>query len=497
MEVNAAVIMSVMELRGMDSLRVAGSPLALISRIRLWGSNPREKDVLFVARCDEGAAIQAGKQRHVVLTCGNADVSSQMLLAAANDALIDVHAWDAALKDSVFAGSSLDVLAELGARMIPHPFVVYDPNLVAIASSPGYWEGEPQVGGVNRIPSDAAHNLIMDDEYHQAAERREPFYYVDDRQQLVYCINVFRKGAYAARFVLNVERDAAGLSQGEELLAQHFVRSVSAALDFALDTKEMLHETFLTDALRAVLQGSSAEGEEHLSRAFFERGWMASDCLQVIRAAFHAGVQWEGAADFLCHTLERRFAPSVAVTFEGEIVWLINLSLYARQASCAPLAAQAAAGSMLTDLCGSYACKAGESRQFSGFRQVKAGYDEAGIALTVGFQENPELWHYRFADYVMPYLMRKATEELTPRQLCHPALETLLYYDEAQGTALAKTLITYLRCGQSMVHAAQELGIHRTSLQRRLDRIRTLVNMRSNDPQETVHLLFSALLLKM
>ncbi len=493
MEANAALIMSAMELQGVASLCVAGDALAPVSRIRPWGSNPREKNVLFVAG---GDAAVPKSLRHVVLSCPDGGVSTAALLSLANDALIDLHAWDAALKEYVFAGRSLDDLAELGSRMVSRPFVVYDPNLVAIASSPGYWDNR-QSGGANRIPNEAAQNLIMDTEYHEAAQRREPFYYIDDHQELVYCINIFRNGTYAARFVLNVQRDSAGLTQGEELLAQHFVRSVSAALDFARNSKEGASEgRLLVDALKKALCEKSEINDALLNRAFFESGWESTDQLQVVRSAFHAGVQWEGAAQFLCHTLERRFAPSVAVMFQGEMVWLVNLSLYARQASCSLSAAQAAAGAALADLCGSYACKAGESRLFADSLGVRGAYDEAGIALTVGFRENPELWHYRFADYIMPYLMGKAVEDLPPERLCHPALETLLSHDRAHGTQLADTLIAFLSCGQSITRAAEKLGVHRTSLQRRLERIQELVVLRLDDPAQVVHLLLSALLLK-
>lgn len=58
----------------------------------------------------------------------------------------------------------------------------------------------------------------------------------------------------------------------------------------------------------------------------------------------------------------------------------------------------------------------------------------------------------------------------------------LLDYDHEHGTALAKTLEHYLRNEMNLTETARELYLHRSSLIKRLDRIKQLLECDQTNP---------------
>ena len=79
--------------------------------------------------------------------------------------------------------------------------------------------------------------------------------------------------------------------------------------------------------------------------------------------------------------------------------------------------------------------------------------------------------------------------------LIHPAVQTLLEYDDEHEGELAQTLRVYLDCHCNATEAAERLFIHRTTLFRRLERIRALTGLDPNDSDEVLLLMLSFRLL--
>ena len=67
---------------------------------------------------------------------------------------------------------------------------------------------------------------------------------------------------------------------------------------------------------------------------------------------------------------------------------------------------------------------------------------------------------------------------------CNDRLRKIEEYDHANGTFLLDTLVTYYMNGFSVGKTAEELFIHRNSLQYRLNKIQELVDFELDDYME-------------
>lgn len=107
-----------------------------------------------------------------------------------------------------------------------------------------------------------------------------------------------------------------------------------------------------------------------------------------------------------------------------------------------------------------------------------------------------ELFFLSSANNIARYLEQRFYEDRQLQSLIHPAISQLLISDKELHTELLKTLMLYLQSGQNITATAHNLGIHRNTLQNRLDRIRHITGLNLHDPkiQEALHL--SILLIK-
>ena len=78
-----------------------------------------------------------------------------------------------------------------------------------------------------------------------------------------------------------------------------------------------------------------------------------------------------------------------------------------------------------------------------------------------------------------------------PEQLCSRELLTLYRYDRENETSYYKTLFTYVRLQYNAVASAKALYIHRSSFINRMERIRELIHLNLEDPEERLYLLLS------
>lgn len=74
-------------------------------------------------------------------------------------------------------------------------------------------------------------------------------------------------------------------------------------------------------------------------------------------------------------------------------------------------------------------------------------------------------------------------------EYCNDKLRRLEEYDHANGTFLCETLVSFYMNGFSMVKTAEELYIHRNSLQYRLKKIEELLDIELNDYMEYLDLI--------
>ncbi len=108
-------------------------------------------------------------------------------------------------------------------------------------------------------------------------------------------------------------------------------------------------------------------------------------------------------------------------------------------------------------------------------------YAQAHRALELSARLHPEELVCKYVDGSFYDLLDRTEDGETLGLYCHPALSILSRYDRANGTDLYHTLGTYLECACSIKETAQRLFIHRNSLNYRLERIRDLTKISTED----------------
>ena len=140
--------------------------------------------------------------------------------------------------------------------------------------------------------------------------------------------------------------------------------------------------------------------------------------------------------------------------------------------------------------------KAGSSNAFTGYEELPVYLQQAYEALRLGEKNAPYFWHYEFSDYMLPYLMERATSEYSLEQIVHPGLFHLMKYDREKSSNLYQTLQIYLEHGGNATQTAEKLFIHRSSLMKRLDKIQSLTGIHLEKQEERFYVELSCRLLE-
>ena len=110
------------------------------------------------------------------------------------------------------------------------------------------------------------------------------------------------------------------------------------------------------------------------------------------------------------------------------------------------------------------------------------------------YSDNNNQIHYSL-DYSWQYLLDSMKENAVTMRFVHPAIQILLDYDSTNSTDFAKTLYTYLKCERNTTLTADELFIHRNTLQYRIRRIKDLIQVDLDNSDIRSHLMLSYLIL--
>lgn len=122
----------------------------------------------------------------------------------------------------------------------------------------------------------------------------------------------------------------------------------------------------------------------------------------------------------------------------------------------------------------------GISNAFRALTDARAAYEQARAAVRYGSSgagtlDEDRLFHYR--DYAYLRLLELGGRRMSLLSLCHPALVSLMEYDEAHGGELMETLFCYLEVAGSTARAARLLTLHKNTMLYRLGRIKEILGM--------------------
>ncbi len=321
--------------------------------------------------------------------------------------------------------------------------------------------------------------LVVDEEFREASNNTQTFLYMDTSSNWYYCYNFFIADQYEARMLADVtEQKNYGISE----LINAFGGCVSTyyqknyGMDQAEDSRKMLKKL-----MHELLEGKKV-GRGEIQKVLSDYHWESSHSYRLILFQFQEGAKAGIGQSYYRYQIEMLFPASLVLEDERDYICVQNMSLLDKVED---------ADKNMPYFLRETLCKAGISRVFTDFGNFKNYYTEAEQALILGTRVQPTKWSYLFSDYVMEYMMEQCIQELTPQEVCHPALEILEKYDKKNETHLLETLRVYLQQRHNVTHTAELLYIHRTSLLFRLDRIRQITGLDLDNYRTCLHLMLS------
>ncbi len=371
---------------------------------------------------------------------------------------------------------SLQALVEAATPLFENEITIRNPDYRYLATSyprvlyqgSGDADQPDELGyaSVNEIDS-----LKKDHGYHENEEPNTPFLYPYNGYEL-WCYDLFLSERFVCRVkISNVRHPFRSFDRSLLVCFAEFLRL------YFLNSHDMISSEAETmdEHLASLLDGSKYYMEQDLRYLIRPLGWKIDDCYLVLYCRPGQNNNEMQAYPYYCMYLRKNFSHVYPLVWKDRLVLIVNISCGYGDTS---------------DFLGKFAdfvrdenFRAGISMSFSDFSKLPLYCKQAQIALRQGLRYDPSIWTYRFANYRLPYLLSKMEEDFSDSSGFLPALHELWLEDQREGSELIKTLKMYLDKDQNLSRTANALYIHRSTLEYRLEKIRSRLHMDLSKPK--------------
>jgi len=323
--------------------------------------------------------------------------------------------------------------------------------------------------------------LIQDSSYDKLATVKQPFIYPKyDYPNKSLCFNLFKNSKYNARLML-IKSDNIYL-EDEMFLLEYLGLRINKIL--AVQSKNSLPSNVyhnLRNIISNLLAGTNVE-KPLINSTLREVGWKETD--EYLLICFRSRLKTIQYVEIshISNILELMWSHACLVRYRDNIILLVNKSLSDSNAYPEP--------EQLNMFLDGYMMKAGFSGEFDIFQNLYYAYKEAQAALEIGATKKLESYYY-YNDYRLEYFLKKGSFELPEKLVCNQSLLNLIDFDNKNGTEYVKTLKAYLEEKYNATHAADKLYIHRTTLLKRMDKIKEITDLNLDDWDTRLHLMIS------
>jgi sugar diacid utilization regulator len=141
--------------------------------------------------------------------------------------------------------------------------------------------------------------------------------------------------------------------------------------------------------------------------------------------------------------------------------------------------------------CKEYGIYAGLSSPFDNILELKAYYDQAMLAISLGYAESLSPTLFLYQDYYLKHLAKVFKDHESVEAFLDPSMKKLFQYDKSHGTELSKALYYYLVYERNAAEAARALFIHRNTLLYHLKKIDSIVSIHYDNYLERQRIMIS------
>ena len=143
-----------------------------------------------------------------------------------------------------------------------------------------------------------------------------------------------------------------------------------------------------------------------------------------------------------------------------------------------------------------FGAKAGASNVFTDFKELNTYYKQAVLAYRYGKESGSAGTHFRFRDYSLDYMLKHCYIDFGITDVLHPAIRTLMHYDERENTEFCKTLRLFFLNKYNATQTSDSLFIHRSTFAARIKRIEEICNIDLDDERTRLHIMLSFYLIE-
>ena len=393
----------------------------------------------------------------------------------------DYQHWALTLSDMLARSPSLQELAAVGESFFGNPVLVLDRNFCLLSKyDPALqiaWFFHEQTQ--ERMLPEEMISIIKAQSGHQVqAEGSHTFFISDD--YLAYNMQFLHMSRGNAIFTLAIPEIRAPLRRLSLSALSYFAECIHVVL--CQSSFHYGHSLRFEEFVKKLLSNEQIE-QAVIDQYLLSMHWFNADNYLCLVFEINRWDRANSVFHSICMNVESSFSESFAFVYNDKIVAIINLDR-----------AQMSRGAMIQNLIlflREHLLHVGISYTFFDFSTVISYFKEAEAALEMGRLYAPDIWYYRFEDYVLPYFMHYGTSQINGRHLCHPGLVQLWLYDSKNETELLITLREYLTTGLNATATAKHLFIHRNTLYQRLDKINQIIGADLNDPDTRLFMLMS------
>lgn len=452
--------------------------LTLSPPVFFYGDMSYEDEAIYVGRVGELPAPPEGISCLIVVVGGhlppdwNPRNSCAFILPNVTDLLwifnliqnvfCRYNAWNETLLHILETTADLDDMIKLTSDFLAKPIVLINNQLeiISVASS----DRNPGISilnhkGVASWVDTHDHNITL----------RDPFYF-NLEGRFSYCINVFLHHTYWGMVSLGDVQPTNNLC--DTIIFQYFFRYLLKAIeknDHYRNSKLLTPKTIFTDLLNYMPVGDSTLERVCGITGSESESWY---CVAIRPVGAMKKLPWE----YFCRELEWRLRKSIAICFDPFIVLFLSQNKLPSMS-----------GNSLEKLEGALAemnLRGGVSMMFYDLRDVRTHFQQATIALELGDRLEPARMTHYFENHALYYALKNSIGELRPENMLTEELRAIK--ERVDGVDYWTTLRVYLDNEMNVTQTARDLFIHRTTLQARLQRIQSTIDL--SKPEQRLYI---------
>jgi len=404
------------------------------------------------------------------------------------NALIDIfdryHQLEADINDVLAGNGSLSDLCMVGIRYFKNPVYIND-NMFTVIARPVYKEGmlefETTEDGNIHVPLWLINEFKFDEAYQETLTKREAGIWGKDQfpknMRSLY-VNIWDGSHYNGRLLIN-ELDNP-LKPGQFRMAEMFAEYAKIIMHRDMQPQKNYRD--YEDTFRMLLNGEKPNTRD-ISAILDILSWDEADtflCLKIRSQDQNIPIRSDSA---LRSQLTELFPGSFEFFHDRCLCVILNFSNETRDVEMI----KSSLASLIRD---SY-MYCGISYPIRGLHNIKTGFDQADITLNY-IEDNNDRWLMLFGECALDYMLKTAIDHMPAASLVAPQLLRLKTMDKQKNTDYYNTLRVFLKNERSIPKTSEELIIHRTTLQYRMEKIEQMIklNLESEDVRSYLILSF-------